>query len=285
MPAPGFVRSLTSRFASDWAVRRLKRIITPEANTLAAAVRTTLAETHARAARAWFDRIEALRAELEHSAEEIRRTDYGAGTPVENRSDATMAVGVVVVDQLGRIVRVASKQPFWCRLLFELVRNLRPASCVELGTAVGLSAAYQAAALELNEHGRLATLEGAESLAAIARRNLQQLELQRVDIVTGRFQDTLSGVLAERGPVDFLFIDGHHDETATVRYFLQAVPALAPGAVVVFDDIKWSAGMARAWSTIHTNPQVDLAVDFGPLGLCVIRPGGARPKLVKLPLT
>lgn len=284
MPRLGFVRSLTRRFASDWTVGRLERFPSPEASAIARAVRNTLEETPDSAARAWFDRIEALRAELEHSTQEIRRTDYGAGAPTENRSDAAMSAGVVVVDQLGRIVRVASKQPFWCRLLFELVRALRPASCVELGTAVGLSAAYQAAALELNEHGRLVTLEGAESLAAIARGNLQQLQLHRVAVVTGRFQDTLSRVLAERGPVDFLFIDGHHDEAATVRYFSQAVPALAPGAVVLFDDIQWSTGMARAWKAIVANPQVNLAVDFGPLGLCVVRQGGRR-KLIKLPLT
>ena len=258
--------------------------MTPQSHAIAAAVRTTREESHGGKAEAWFERIEALRTELEDSTEEIRRIDYGAGRSAANRSDAAMAAGVVVVDQLGRIVRIASKQPFWCRLLFELVRTLRPASCVELGTAVGLSAAYQAAALQLIDAGHLTTLEGAESLAAIAQHNLGRLGLHRTDVVTGRFQDTLNRVLAERKPVDFLFIDGHHDEAATVGYFTQSLPALAPGAIVVLDDIKWSPGMKRAWRTILTHPQVDFSVDLGAMGLCSIQPEGARRKHIRFPL-
>ena len=41
-----------------------------------------------------------------------------------------------------------------------LVRELRPHSCLELGTGVGVSAGYQAAAMELNGVGRLLTLDG-----------------------------------------------------------------------------------------------------------------------------
>jgi predicted O-methyltransferase YrrM len=47
-----------------------------------------------------------------------------------------------------------------------------------------------------------------------------------------------------RHRLDFAFIDGHHDERATVAYFQQMKPSLSPGAVVLFYDIKWSSGMA-----------------------------------------
>ena len=92
---------------------------------------------------------------------------------------------------------------------------MRPGSCLEMGTAVGVSTAYQAAALRLNRHGSFVTIEGATSLADIARSNFQQLGLDTVEVVVGRFQDTLTEVLTSRQPVDYVFVDGHHDEQAT----------------------------------------------------------------------
>ena len=65
-----------------------------------------------------------------------------------------------------------------------------------MGTAVGISAAYQAAALALNGRGTFTTLEGAEPLADIARDNLRRLGLGMVEVVVGRFEDTLDAVLA-----------------------------------------------------------------------------------------
>lgn len=262
---------------------RLHHSLLARAKAVAEAVRTTRSRSHGPDALAWFDRLEGLRSQMAESSEEIRRTDYGAGSPNRPRSEAEMSAGVLVVEPLQKIVRVASKPPFWCRLLFELTRRLRPTSSVELGTAVGMSAAYQAAALHLNGTGRLATLEGAPTLAEIARRNLTHLGLDRAEVLVGRFQDILDRVLTEYAPVEFLFIDGHHDEEATLRYFEQAVPHLAASATVVFDDIAWSPGMRRAWQAIESSPAVGLAVDFGPVGLCLI--GGNRAgRTIRLPL-
>ena len=121
-----------------------------------------------------------------------------------------------------------------------------------MGTCVGVSAAYIASALKLNDHGRLITLEGSPALADIARDTLQRLDLDRVEDRTGRFSETLDPALKAMTPVDFAFIDGHHDEVATLNYLEQIKPYLADGAVVVFDDIAWSDGMRRAWRQIAT---------------------------------
>ena len=40
-------------------------------------------------------------------------------------------------------------------ILFRLIRNLEPSSCVELGSCVGISASYQAGALSLNKKGQI----------------------------------------------------------------------------------------------------------------------------------
>jgi predicted O-methyltransferase YrrM len=121
-----------------------------------------------------------------------------------------------------------------------------------------------------NGRGRLVTLEGAPGLAAIARRTLGDLRLADVDVEIGRFDTVLPRVLSD-GPYGFAFIDGHHDEAATVGYHRQLLPHLDPGAVLVFDDIAWSDGMARAWGVVARDPSTAISVDLGAMGVCIAR--------------
>jgi predicted O-methyltransferase YrrM len=213
----------------------------------------------------------------------VTRVDYGAGGPTSKRTQEEMQQGLEVTDKLGDISRAASKPALEALLLFKLIRTIRPTSCIEMGTCVGISTAYQAAALELNEQGGLVTLEGARPLAEVAGENLRQLGLKRVDVVIGRFQSTLPEVLKKVRPVDYVFIDGHHDECATIGYFEQILPSLSRTALLVFDDIAWSDEMKRAWGTISRDRRVGIAVDLEALGLCVIDPAIEGPRRFRIP--
>src|SRR5919201_4281833 len=67
------------------------------------------------------------------------------------------------------------------RLLMRLVRELNPATAIELGTGLGVSASYQAAALDLNGSGRLYTVDGSPEFSRIAAREAAALGLSRVE--------------------------------------------------------------------------------------------------------
>lgn len=216
----------------------------------------------------FIDKIESLRKTLLASAQEITLTDFGAGSPDANLTAEQMYEGRTVTKTIGEICRNNSKPNKWCLLLFKLIREFKPVSCIELGTAVGISASYQSAALELNGKGTLSTLEGAEPLAKLVKSNFEELNL-KADIVTGRFQDTLKSVLTDKAPVDCIFIDGHHDENATINYFETIIPYLAENALVIFDDISWSDGMQRAWKAIQHNQNLKVCVDLKTIGICI----------------
>jgi hypothetical protein len=47
---------------------------------------------------------------------------------------------------------------------------------------------------------------------------------------------------------------------------------VADTAIVVFDDIYWSAGMRRALSLITEHPMIAASVDLFRLGICVVEP-------------
>ena len=215
--------------------------------------------------RAWVDRIEDLRARYEASDEPLVVEDFGSG-----RETAAQESNLTT-RTLGRMT-LSSKPPDWAYLLFRLVREFRPKTCVELGACVGVSASYQAAALELNGGaGRLVSLEGSSVLADWSSRTLRELGLDdRATIRVGRFSDTLSDTVQELAPLQWAFIDGHHDELATLQYMEQIMPTLATEAILVFDDIDWSVGMRRAWQQVVEDPRFCLTVDLRSVGLAVV---------------
>ncbi len=219
----------------------------------------------------WFKRIEKKREELNSSTVPILYTDYGAGSSEQNLTQQQMYEGRTLETTIGKMSK-ASKPANWGLLLFKLIREFRPMTCLELGTCVGISASYQTAALELNNKGILLTLEGSDSLAEIARKTFNKLGLERSTVISGRFQDTLKDAIDKSANIDFVFIDGHHDEQATIKYFNEILPCLSNRAILVFDDISWSKGMRRAWNMILKNNDIRLSFNLYALGICFYNP-------------
>lgn len=247
------------------------------------AYRATVADRLSATERAELDEIETLRNELLDSDAVIFYRDFGAGAPGENLTREEMERGRDRTIAVRDVLRHGNLAHRYRLLLFHLIRRLRPHTCIELGTSLGFSVAYQAAALKLNNQGHIVSLEGCENTAALARENLARLGFDsHVTVCVGRFQDTLAGVLAEHGPVDFGFIDGHHDGDATIGYFEQIVERCAPDAVLVFDDIKWYESMKAAWQRMAAHPATSVAVDCDVVGAILLGSWWRRRSLLGL---
>ena len=170
-----------------------------------------------------------------------------------------------------------SKSPRGALLLFQLIREFKPQLVVELGTNVGISAAYQAAALNENaDGGRLVTLEASPYRLRRAKSLHAKLGLENISYVQGLFSDTLQAALAEHGQVDLAYIDGHHQYQPTLDYFDTLSRYSRQTAIFVFDDIRWSEGMLRAWTQLRADPRLDITVDLGSMGLGCQAAGGPR---------
>lgn len=250
-------------------LQQIRAAPVPRSEEIAAAAEEAMANVLSPDEQRWVDSIESLRTTLSQSTTPVSITDYGAGNPTDNRTSEQMLAGVTKTTTVGRACRV-SKSYFWSLLLFKLVRKLQPTTAIELGTCLGISAAYQAAALELNGRGRLFTLEGAPALAELSQRHLRGLNLDNATVVTGRFADTLEPTLAAHAPIHYAFIDGHHDEQATIAYYQQIRTRLVDNAVLVFDDIAWSPGMRRAWQKLEADNGIALSLDLQAVGICVV---------------
>lgn len=227
--------------------------------------------------------IENRRSLLLKSNEEISVIDFGAGSGDSKRSKEEMEMGVRSTALVSDICK-ASKDPFQASLLFKLIRKLKPLSCVELGTCVGISAAYLSSALKMNGTGKLFTLEGAPELAQIATETLDSLSLNNASIIIGPFHDTLTEVLESSKPIDFFFNDGHHDHDALLSYFDETFPNLSNEATIVFDDIAWSEGMKRAWNKIENDDRVSATIDLSTMGIAFIGNNATKKEKIKIPI-
>jgi predicted O-methyltransferase YrrM len=211
-------------------------------------------------------RIEDHRGALLRDERQIEFVDFGAGARGEGLPRPGRG-GVRSTRKVSQLARVA-KSPFWGGLLHKIVLRTGARTCVEMGTSLAISASYIASALPQN--GRLVTLEGSTAVADIAVDTLHTLVPGRqVDVRVGPFEQTLETVLDEVAPVDFVFLDGDHDQQATERYCRLLLPKMRRRGVMVFDDIRWSAGMRRAWTRISAEI-VGTPLDLGVLGIVLL---------------
>lgn len=219
-----------------------------------------------------FEAIEACRSELLASTEKIKRTDFGAGSVAGNAS---------VTVPVAEIARHALSHPFQCRFLFRLVQFLKPDSMLELGTSLGISTAYLAAA---NPEASIVTVEGDPNVAQIARQTFEKLELPNIELHTSLFRKYLDH--NEALTPDLIFLDGHHESKALVEYYDILEKRIRPGTIMVVDDIYWSKDMTEGWNELIARPKVTQSVDCFHFGLLFFNPDfiGREHHKIKLPL-
>ena len=198
--------------------------------------------------------VENLRKQLLRDRTRLTLKDYGAGSTQAETKCLTVA----------EIARRAAKPKKYGQLIYRVANHYKPKMMIELGSSLGLSTAYLSLA---NPASLVYTLEGSELIANYAENNFRKLALSNIRLVTGSFDDTLSGTLKKSGNIELAFIDGNHRENPTLAYFNQLLSHRAENAVFIFDDIHWSPGMERAWSRIKKDPGVLLTVDLFMLGL------------------
>lgn len=190
----------------------------------------------------------------------VKCKDYGTG-PAMERTIGYLTAKVAVKHKYGL-------------LLHRLVKQFKPNNILEVGTSIGISSAYMALG---NTKTKVTTLEGCEDRAAVARRLHSSLNLTNVEVITGRFEDTLPQVLQGFTQLGLAFIDGNHTYEATLAYFRLLLPHCTEETVLIFDDIYWSPDMTKAWNEIKQHPAITLTLDVYQFGICFFR----KEKLAK----
>jgi predicted O-methyltransferase YrrM len=144
--------------------------------------------------------------------------------PAAERSEAAQDLYIPISAEAGQ-------------LLYALARSARPQTVVEFGTSFGISTIYLAAAVTDNGTGRVVSTELSQRKVDAATANLAEAGVGGVvTILAGDALETLADV---PGPVGLVLLDGWKDLCLPVLRLLE--PRLAPGALVVADDITFAS--------------------------------------------
>jgi predicted O-methyltransferase YrrM len=201
-------------------------------------------------------------------------------------NDGSLGAGGLYDDQVTiKQACMVSKGPKAALMLYLLTRYTKPKNVIELGTNVGISSAYIAAALKVNaENGKLTTLEASPYRLRLAKELHCNLGFENISYVKGLFADTLAATLANEGSIDLAFIDGHHQYQPTLDYFEEIYHFANHSTVFVFDDIRWSEGMKNAWSQIQSDERLCLIVYLFSVGICLPFQGTATQRSMFPPI-
>lgn len=205
-----------------------------------------------------YKTVEELRHQLLQNDKEIEVEDFGAGSAIDKTNKR----------KISSIAKNAAKPKKYGQLLFRIVQYYQPKSILELGTSLGITSSYLALA---NSEAQVTTMEGSSSVAAIAKKNFDDLRLHNINLIQGNFDNTLPGTVVKTSMIDFAFLDGNHREEPTIRYFSQVVDKTNNDSIIVVDDIHWSKGMEAAWQAIKNHPSVKCSVDLFFIGIVFFR--------------
>ncbi len=237
-----------------------------------------------------FKDAEILRGELLDSKDTIEVEDFGAGSHI---------VGLKKTRKVRDIAQSALSPSFQCEWLFRIAQFAKPLTVIELGTSLGVSTLYLTEGSP--RAAKILTLEGSNDIALLARRNFDwyydtflkiglqrhnpdmldygyyeknvqtDFEKKRIQIVVGKFENTLQTTLNQLVKLDFAFLDGNHRREPTLDYFHKCLSHTHEGSVLIFDDIHWSEEMESAWEDIKQHPSVRLTIDLFWCGLVFFR--------------
>jgi predicted O-methyltransferase YrrM len=156
-------------------------------------------------------------------------------------------------------------------LLRRLTEGLRAQNVLELGTNTGFSGMYF---LSAASRPRLVTIEGSADLCRIAEQNLGRVaDRGRFRVINRLFDEALDELEQSGERFSCGFIDGQHEQAATLHYAARVVGLLEPGGAVIFDDIYWSEDMHEAWRRLRVDERFAVTCDLKWKGVCITGEG------------
>lgn len=293
-----FVRQarFNARAAARWAFQRaaapfgLREVSALQAQGLppflVEPLRVLLTGRCPESARAVVDRIERQRDAVRASRRTFRFVEHDSphgfvrwlvDAPPDASSQSTAGRGEIVrPDWLAGSVSLNER---WGLFLHLCATHHSARTILELGTNIGISAAYLASSPACT---RLLTIEGSSAIARVANETLSAVGVSdRATVIEGVFDDALPRIFerlaVERRPIDFAYVDGHHDYAATRHYVALIAPHLSRGGCMVLDDICLYEEMWRAWTEVSALPGVAAAVHVGRFGILVWDDRAVKP--------
>jgi predicted O-methyltransferase YrrM len=201
----------------------------------------------------------------------------------ENRQNLLISTKVVEVEDFGKgsvqfitktrrvgdMAKKAGMSLHKSKLINKMVSYFDIKSTLELGTSVGLGSIAMAT---LQPQNLVESVEACPNTFEVAKAYMDSLQFKNINLYHSKFNAFINNLSHDK-KYDLIYVDGHHDEQATLAYFLGLKPHLHSESIVILDDIYWSKGMQNAWLRICKDDSVKVSLDLYFWGILFFRPG------------
>lgn len=200
-----------------------------------------------------------LRKELLSENTFIHHSDFGAGSKIIKTSTT----------QIKNIARYSTKNFREASLIAKLLDFLNVKSVVELGTSFGLTTLL---INKITSETYIHTIEGSPEIGTYASNLFSKSGNQNIRLYIEAFETALPKILKSIETIDAFIFDGNHKYQPTISYFQSALAKSNLNTVFIFDDIRWSDEMYRAWKEITNHPKTSLKIDLFNMGIVFCNP-------------
>ncbi|MDG1842667.1 MAG: class I SAM-dependent methyltransferase [Crocinitomicaceae bacterium] len=184
----------------------------------------------------------------------ISITDFGAGSKkMENKR------------RICDIFKNSSSRGKTANFLYKLSLFAKPQRILELGTSLGVGTFHLKKGCPTAE---LITIEACENTLNKAKEGLIFAGI-KADFHLASFEGYIKDEIA--GSFDIIYIDGHHDGNALLRYITLLLPYATPETMFIIDDIRWSKSMYDAWEKVINSVDFHVTIDFFRFGIAFQR--------------
>ncbi len=203
--------------------------------------------------------IEQWRDRFKHSGQKTAPNTLGAGSRIRK--------GPLKVSRIAGRGITSSK---YSRLWQCLIRYFKAKHIIEMGTSLGINTLYLA---KSRKDTVTITFEGSQDLVPMAASLFGHFPDNDIRLIPGNIDETLPAYLEQRPAIDFVLFDANHTMEATLRYYQLIKKQLKDTAILVFDDIYWSAEMHKTWKMIVSDNQQHLCLDLFQAGVVLMKKG------------
>jgi predicted O-methyltransferase YrrM len=199
------------------------------------------------------DCIEQQRALLQNSLHKIEVKNFGAPSTVTLKN----------MEPLSKIARRGISCQWQSALIWRLANWMGATNMLELGTSLGINTMYMAA--NEAEGANVITIEGNEALLEVAHDAWRACNIDNIHAIKGKISEVLPAINTDN--LDLVYIDADHRSVALWENYLRCLPLMNKEAVMVVDDIRWSADMYQGWLGLCAREEVRLSLDLKRFGI------------------
>ncbi|MEY3198582.1 MAG: hypothetical protein RJA13_540 [Bacteroidota bacterium] len=192
---------------------------------------------------------------LKSDKRSIKIADFGAGSKYMTNERT-----------IPQLLSTSSSKGKYGDLLFQIARYYQPKNILEFGTSIGIGTCNLSFG---NPAAKIVTVEACENTRLEALKNFQALQCKNIESVLATFDQFLDDERNEK--YDLVFIDGHHDGAALLKYMNKLESRTHNDTIFILDDIRWSDSMFAAWNKIRKSEDFSVTMDLFRMGIVIKR--------------